>query len=138
MWYLKDHPQLGDPKLDQTERLERTFTSTKISRQLAAFQVRFLDIARKGVNLQEIEKRYAANCGLPTEQQEVELKEACARIKSMKNYQEFFEIIKLQFPGSARLARNLWTSVNNASRKPAYHMRGGGSSSRKISRGRPY
>jgi hypothetical protein len=78
MWYKRENAQLGDPKaVDAAKRLSETFRLTKVSRDLCAFQVLFLDIAKpKGMDFAAICARYDANYGLPTAEMETEMKNA--------------------------------------------------------------
>jgi hypothetical protein len=57
MWYVQDNPSLAnvaDAGVDKV-RAQETFRLTQVSRDLTAFQVLFLDIARpKELNLQKV------------------------------------------------------------------------------------
>jgi hypothetical protein len=57
MWYLKEQPSLAkvdNPQVNAT-RFEDTFRLTKVSRDLLAFQVLFLDVARpKELTLEQV------------------------------------------------------------------------------------
>lgn len=59
MWYLKENPALAntaDANLDKI-RAQETFRLTQVSRDLTAFQVLFLDIARpKELTVQQVNK----------------------------------------------------------------------------------
>lgn len=57
MWYLKEQPNLAktDDAAVNARRFEDTFRLTKVSRDLLAFQVLFLDIAKpKDLSLQQV------------------------------------------------------------------------------------
>ena len=60
MWYIKENPALAnvaDAGVDAV-RAQETFRLTQVSRNLTAFQVLFLDIARpKELNLQKVRRR---------------------------------------------------------------------------------
>jgi len=90
MWYVKDDPSLGDTtnSSSNSKRITETFRRTEVSRNLLAFQVLFLDIARPaGMKLQEVQERYESNFGLPTPEMDVALKEAVKKIKTIKKLQ---------------------------------------------------
>jgi hypothetical protein len=84
MWYLEENPSLAnvaDVGVDKV-RAQETFRLTQVSRDLTAFQVLFLDIARpKELNLKQVADRYDKNNGLPTEAMETEMAAAVAKIK---------------------------------------------------------
>jgi len=129
MWYLKDNPSLANTK-DSTVNASRgteTFRRTEVSRNLLAFQVLFLDIARpQGLSLKDVQGRYEGNYGFPTEEMQVALKEAVKKIKSIKNYNDWFSVIKVKVPSDEELKNWLISSVESASKKDGYFDKKGG------------
>jgi len=131
MWYVKTKPSLGDTKdasVDKT-RAQDTFNLTKVSRDLLAFQVLFLDIARpKALTLEQVAQRYDENHGLPTEDMETQMAAAVKRIKGdeIKNYSDWFNIIKVACPPPDKVLDLLKTSVTTAATLDGYYNRGGG------------
>jgi len=129
MWFLKEQPSLArvsDAKVNAT-RLDDTFRLTKVSRDLLAFQVLFLDIARpKELSLKEVAERYDNNYGLPTEQMENDMKSAVAKIKTVANYPEFFKIIKVPTPPKEKFMEMLISSINTAGTTDGYYQKDGG------------
>ena len=128
MWYLREKKELGNATgVDEEVRLSETFRLTKVSRDLLAFQVLFLDIAKpKEMDFAQISARYDANYGLPTEQMEKEMKDAVKKIKEIKSYPEWFAIIKVPLPGKSQLAGILVKSVQSAATKDGYFDKPGG------------
>ena len=81
---------------------------------LNLLQVLFLDIAMpSGMTRDQIIKRYDDNCGFPTDQMVTEMKTACAKIESMKTYDDWFKVCKfghyslILITQEQTLARNL-------------------------------
>jgi len=127
MWYLKENSSLSNPNTPVETRLSETFRLTQVSRDLCAFQVLFLDIAKpKTMTLEEVTKRYDENCGLPTAAMESEMKEAVKKIKATKNYNDWFNVIKIPTPSKQGLSDILAKSVECASTKDGYYQKGGG------------
>ncbi len=128
MWYLRQNASLGNAKgVSEDTRLAETFRLTQVSRDLCAFQVLFLDVARPSkMTIKEVCERYDANYGLPTEAMEAEMKEAVKKLKAVATYQNWFEVIKIPFPGKAKLNEMLIQSVESASKKDGYFDKSGG------------
>eukprot|EP00026_Physarum_polycephalum_P005749 Phypoly_transcript_05787.p1 GENE.Phypoly_transcript_05787~~Phypoly_transcript_05787.p1 ORF type:complete len:549 (+),score=109.53 Phypoly_transcript_05787:167-1813(+) len=135
MWVLKDAPalaNLADAGVDKV-RAQETFRLTQVSRDLTAFQVLFLDIARpKELPLQKVAERYDANNGLPTEDMEAQMSAAVKRIKGseIKSYQDWFALIKVPCPPPDKLLELLKSSVSTAATLDGYSMKGGGGGGR--------
>jgi uncharacterized membrane protein YgcG len=143
MWYLKENASLADTKNNST-RLPETFRLTEVSRNLLAFQVLFLDIARpSGMKLKEITDRYDTNFGQPTTEMETAMKAAgilnalvvylsfpVKQIKAVKDYPSWFKIIKVEYPGDEKFATILANSVDAAQGKQGYFQGGGGGGGR--------
>jgi len=130
MWYLRQNAALSKT-IDEDTRLGETFRLTQVSRDLCAFQVLFLDIARPAkMNIKEVCERYDKNFGLPTDQMETEMREAVKKLKAVKNYSDWYEVIKLIFPGKSQLNQILMNSVESASKKDGYFDKSGSSRGR--------
>ncbi len=138
MWYLKDFPGLQHSSVKPKERLETTFKATKISRDLLAFQVSFLEIAKPpNMAIADICTRYDQLYGMPTKEMEEKLKEHVKKITQLANYEEWFQWIDVKPPDDDDMAKWLWDSVVAASTKQGYFFdqkKGGGGSGGK----RPY
>lgn len=131
MWYLREEPSLKNTQNRNPNRLQDTFRLTSVSRNLLAFQVLFLEIAKpKGATLQEIAARYDANNGLPTPEMEAALKDAVKKIKDITNYEQWFQIIKVDYPGDAKMSEWLEKSVDSAMKKDGYFDKSGGGGGR--------
>jgi hypothetical protein len=131
MWYLRENSSLRETKSRVPNRLTETFNRTTVSRNLLAFQVLFLDIARPaGMSLQEIAARYDANNGIPTREMEDAMKAAVQQIKNIRNYEEWFRVIKVDYPGDGQLEEWLTKSVASALTKDGYHDKPGGGGGR--------
>lgn len=97
MWYVKDCEQLGYLDTPKDFRLQKTFELTEVARKHLAFQASFLDLAMPaGMTRQAIIQRYDSNFGFPTKDMVEEMKDIFTKIeKQMKNYQDWFKILKL-------------------------------------------
>jgi len=140
MWYLRTNSELSNinsPAV-KNKRATETFRLTQISRDLLAFQVLFLDIARPiEMHIGQVFDRYNANYGLPTAEMETTLKTACQKIKTYLNYAEWFTIIKVNpVPSNEQLVLWLEKSVTAALSKEGYNDAGGGGRGRGGDRGR--
>jgi len=125
MWYLKEQPALSDTRQKGQSRLDDTFRLTKVSRDLLAFQVLFLEIAKPPqLNKKQIEERYDNNFGMPTPDMEKAMKEAVKKIKAVKDYKEWYAIIGLPYPDN--FADVLCNVVETAANTQGYNHSGGG------------
>eukprot|EP01114_Cavostelium_apophysatum_P017645 TRINITY_DN5298_c0_g1_i3.p1 TRINITY_DN5298_c0_g1~~TRINITY_DN5298_c0_g1_i3.p1 ORF type:complete len:308 (-),score=114.98 TRINITY_DN5298_c0_g1_i3:41-964(-) len=123
MWYLKEKPTLANTKDANVNagRLADTFRLTKVSRDLLASIVLFLDIARPaGMSIEKVVERYDQNYGMPTADMEKEMKVAVQKIKAIKGYPEWFEVIKIKYPGDEKFGQILASSVDRAQTKDGY------------------
>ncbi|KAH3758444.1 Ubiquitinconjugating enzyme subfamily protein [Pelomyxa schiedti] len=127
MWYVATNPQLADTNnaTVNANRVGVTFGATKVSRDLMAFQTRFLDVAKPAsMQPQQIAARYDANYGLPTAEMQQGMQAVCAKIKSVSNYNEWFSVI--QAPSPKNLCAVLCESVTSSMSKPGYTKTGKG------------
>lgn len=128
MWYLKEDSRLADITCNN-HRLSDTFRYTEVSRNLLAFQVNFLDAAKPShLSLEDITKLYASTFGLPTKEMEERMKTSLQQIKQAKNYQDWFQLIKVPYPGEKELIDWLIRAVQEASQKDGYYDRNNRSS----------
>jgi hypothetical protein len=128
MWYLKENPALADTKtFPEQDRLTETYRLTKVSRDLCAFQVLFMDIAKPvGMSFKDITERYDKHFGLPTTEMEKQMKEVVQKIPQAQNYPEWFALIKLPVPNKSQFAAMLAKTVESASTKDGYFDKGKG------------
>jgi len=124
MWYVKDCASLGDLNNNKgiPFRLEETFRLTKVSRDLLAFQVKFLDIAKPGKKkLAEVCDLYDSNYGFPTDDMESAIVNGVSVMKKISNYKEWFTAIKYPPLSENELANWLTDSVKSAQSKEGYY-----------------
>jgi len=129
MWYVRDNPSLANTEDDSVNknRINDTFNKTEVSRNLLAFQVLFLDIAKPpNMSLQQVQERYEAHYGLPSAEMETALKEAVKTIKTIKNYPDWFKVIKIPVPAEKKMLDILIDSVEAAMQKDGYFDKGKG------------
>uniref|UniRef100_A0A0B7AYE5 Uncharacterized protein n=1 Tax=Arion vulgaris TaxID=1028688 RepID=A0A0B7AYE5_9EUPU len=125
MWYLKDDPELGKIDNSQEYRLENTFKHTRVSRNLLAFQVVFLDIALPAnMTHNQIIQRYDENWGFPTKSMITLMKAECHKINNEINtYADWYRILGLQLPTDDEIYKSLVDAVMYAKTNRAYHRR---------------
>ncbi|XP_013417180.1 uncharacterized protein LOC106178514 [Lingula anatina] len=122
MWYVKDDAKLGFMDTPQNYRLEKTLQATAVSRKILAFQVLFLDIAMpKSMTRDNVVKRYDENFGFPTTKMVAEMKAACSKIETMKSYEDWFKVLRLDPIPDDKLFEKLIESLEFAINTDGYH-----------------
>jgi len=118
LWAARDYPEFANPLknvLNQgadMERLEATLASTKVSKRLLMFHVRFLElVARQSADL---------FYGLPSQHTRRDFKQSVKSILDVERWPEFFQACGRPCPGPAKLTDILKQATKNSLRKK-YH-----------------
>ncbi|CAG5129686.1 unnamed protein product [Candidula unifasciata] len=127
IWYVKDDVKLGLLDTPKEYRIKHTYDLTEIARKHLAFQACFLDVAMPaGMSRKEVLKRYDDNLGFPTREMVEVMKEAFVNINTnLKNYQDWFQILKLSVPSDDELYSIMVRAVQFSIESPGYHWKGG-------------
>ncbi|BFZ11825.1 hypothetical protein BsWGS_14864 [Bradybaena similaris] len=127
IWYVKDDGKLGLLDTPKKYRIKRTYDLTEVARKHLAFQASFLDVAMPaGMSRKNIIKRYDDNFGFPTTEMVQVMKEAFVNINTnMKNYQDWFRILKLAVPTDDELYSIMVEAVRFSIVTDGYHWSGG-------------
>ncbi|GFO50509.1 ubiquitin-conjugating enzyme e2 6 [Plakobranchus ocellatus] len=123
MWYVKDDEKLGYLDTPKEYRIKKTFDLTEVARKHLAFQASFLDLAMPaGMTRQAIIQRYDSNLGFPTKEIVLEMKEIFTKIETqMKNYQDWFKILKLPTQSDDELHKKFVDAVKFSILHKSYH-----------------
>lgn len=121
MWYVKDDAKLGFLDTDKDYRIKQTFERTAVSRKLLAFQVLFLDIAMpKDKTRTDLIKRYDTNLGFPTADMVKVMKESIEKLKNVKTYKDWFDVLKVKPLSEQEIYDKLLDSVNYSLKTDGY------------------
>ena len=123
MWYVKDCEKLGYLDTPKDFRIKKTFELTEVARKHLAFQASFLDLAMPaGMTRQAIIQRYDSNFGFPTKDMVEEMKDIFTKIETkMKNYQDWFKILKLPVQSDDELHKKFVDAVKFSILHNSYH-----------------
>ncbi|CAG2184995.1 unnamed protein product [Mytilus edulis] len=121
MWYVKDDAKLGFLDTDKDYRIKQTFERTAVSRKLLAFQVLFLDIAMpKDKTRADLIKRYDTNLGFPTAEMVKAMKDSIDKLKNVKTYKDWFDVLKVKPLSEQGVYDKLLDSVNYSLKTDGY------------------
>ncbi|RUS77394.1 hypothetical protein EGW08_014840 [Elysia chlorotica] len=123
MWYVKDCEKLGYLDTPMEFRIKKTFELTDVARKHLAFQASFLDLAMPAyMTRQAIIQRYDSNFGFPTKDMVEEMKDIFTKIETqMKNYQDWFKILKLPIQSDDELNKKFVEAVKFSILHNSYH-----------------
>lgn len=126
MWYVRTDPSLAKLNTPMDHRLSRTFELTSVSRNLLAFQVTFLRIAKPpGMSKADVLKRYEDNLGFPTSDMVQQLKGAFIRINNdVTRFDHWYKVIGVAVPTQAQLYDQLKASVKKHNEGNYYRNNG--------------
>lgn len=120
MWYVKDSPALGNSNISPNDRIGRVFTATKISRDLAAFQIKFLNVAL-AAGTSGAWSNYEKTCGQPTVDQVDQLKDFVrTTLPNVKSFADWYGLIGLPVPDDLDLAKQLMSFVDACRNRSSY------------------
>eukprot|EP00429_Kryptoperidinium_foliaceum_P035273 CAMPEP_0176181130 /NCGR_PEP_ID=MMETSP0120_2-20121206/92809_1 /TAXON_ID=160619 /ORGANISM="Kryptoperidinium foliaceum, Strain CCMP 1326" /LENGTH=907 /DNA_ID=CAMNT_0017519351 /DNA_START=35 /DNA_END=2758 /DNA_ORIENTATION=- len=118
LWACRDHPEFAAPKMNvlssgaDMARLQATLASTKVSKRLLMFHVKFLElVGGRSTDL---------FFGFPPQHTRAAFKAAVRRILAVERWPEFFDACGRTCPSPARLTDVLRQATKNSLRK-GYH-----------------